>query len=291
MSKGGEGVQLGVVMMGTGVYAAVSVGVVQALMERGIEPYAVCGMQSGAWPAALVLSGRDAQGLSRAAGQAAAAGGRLARMGMLSGLRLVRGRQSLGSGRDVERLLLLQLGQQMMPLCPRRGMLLCRCAQTGQRVIFSTRVYGQERGAQLGMQVSLGFAARAAVTLPPFLPPVTWMGSALLPGGDVPCACRQLMLMGAQRVLVIEPCPSARSEPDAVTLTGMLLQSGERMLEDERVGRLRVLLPPPIPAHAVARLTDCAQAGYEAAERELEDVLRRMGMGICRVLPFRRSLL
>lgn len=283
--------QLGVVMMGTGVYAAASVGVVQALMERGIEPYAVCGMQAGAWPAALLLSGRDAQGLSRAVVQAAAARGRLLRMSLLPGLRLTGGRRALGSGRGVERLLLLQLGQQLMPLCPRRGMLLCRSAQTGQRVVFATRAFGQEQGAQLSMQVSLGFAARAAVTLPPFLPPVIWMGSALLPVEDVPFACRQLLLMGAQRVLVIEPCPSACGEPDAVTLTGMLLQSGERMPQDERVGVLRVALPPSIPAHAVSRLMDCVRAGYDAAGRELEDVLRRMGMGICRVLPFPRSML
>ena len=93
--------QLGVVMMGTGVYAAASVGVVQALMERGIEPYAVCGMQAGAWPAALLLSGRDAQGLSRAVVQAAAARGRLLRISLLPGLCLTGGRRALGSGRGV----------------------------------------------------------------------------------------------------------------------------------------------------------------------------------------------
>jgi len=45
--------RLGVVLTGTGAHAAACAGLLRALEERGIEPYCVCGMGGGAWPAAL----------------------------------------------------------------------------------------------------------------------------------------------------------------------------------------------------------------------------------------------
>lgn len=279
--------QLGVVMTGTGAYAASAIGVMQALADRGIEPHAVCGLQAGAWPAALYLSGRDAHGMARAAQEAAQAGGGLVRMRAFPDLR--RGRCALAEARKLERLLLSQLGAQPLALCPRRGIMVCRAAQPDHRVVFSSRAYRQESGVVLGMQVSLSFAARAAMALPPFLAPMLWMGTPLLPEESTAFACRQLLEMGAQRVLIVMPQMSGRRRPDALELTGLLLHA--RQIEDERVGLLRVTMPEELGARSVAKLPACVQAGRETAERELDALLRQLGMGVCRVLPFRRSSL
>ena len=69
--KGGTRVQLGVVLTGTGVHGAAGIGVLEELAARQTEPFAVCGMGSGAWLAALWASGRETARLREAAAQAA----------------------------------------------------------------------------------------------------------------------------------------------------------------------------------------------------------------------------
>ncbi|MFQ9448065.1 MAG: hypothetical protein ACLR4A_12690 [Christensenellales bacterium] len=66
------------------------------------------------------------------------------------------------------------------------------------------------------LQASTAFAARAALSRPPFVSPMEWMGSPLLPMDDVPLACRLLQTMGAQRVLVVAPQTALRHQPDAL---------------------------------------------------------------------------
>ena len=52
--------RLGVVLTGIGACAAASAGALTWLLDAGVAPYAVCGMQAAAWPAALYLVGYDA---------------------------------------------------------------------------------------------------------------------------------------------------------------------------------------------------------------------------------------
>ena len=55
--------RLGVVLTGIGACAAASAGALTWLLDAGVAPYAVCGMQAAAWPAALYLVGYDADRL------------------------------------------------------------------------------------------------------------------------------------------------------------------------------------------------------------------------------------
>ena len=66
--------RLGVVLTGIGACAAASAGALTWLLDAGVAPYAVCGMQAAAWPAALYLVGYDADRLRVAAVQAALGG-------------------------------------------------------------------------------------------------------------------------------------------------------------------------------------------------------------------------
>ena len=65
--------RLGVVLTGAGACAAASAGALTWLLDAGVSPCAVCGMQAAAWPAALYLAGYDAGRLRGAAAQAARA--------------------------------------------------------------------------------------------------------------------------------------------------------------------------------------------------------------------------
>ncbi|MFR2019937.1 MAG: hypothetical protein ACLS6G_05240 [Christensenellales bacterium] len=71
--------RLGVVLTGAGACAAASAGALTWLLDAGVSPCAVCGMQAAAWPAALYLAGYDAGRLRGAAAQAALMGRRLLR--------------------------------------------------------------------------------------------------------------------------------------------------------------------------------------------------------------------
>lgn len=281
--------RLGVLMLGTGAHAAACVGVMAELAKRQVEPYAVCGMHAGAWPAALHVAGQDAQAMHASVAQAARMGKRLLQPNVSAGKILRHGRLALTDGMRVQRLLSAQAGQRILALCPRQGLFLCRTARSGHLLIFSTQAYVQQAGAMLNMQASVSFAARAAMAYPPFLPPVEWMGSPLLAEEDAALACRQLLAMGAHRVLVIAPQPSSRRRLDALDLTALSRRWNGEDVMPERTGILRVPMPDDAGALCFGRLSACEEAGRRAAELELDRLFEQMGMAFCRVLPFRRS--
>ncbi|MBR3795838.1 MAG: hypothetical protein IKK34_07395 [Clostridia bacterium] len=281
--------RLGIVMMGTGVHAAAAIGVLDALFAREIEPHAVCGLLGGAWPAALYASGMGQEDMHAALVQAGSLGRGLFAHGA-SARMLARGRErAIFDAKRIERLLVLQSGQRMLSLCPRAAVFPCRTLRSGYPIVFSTRAYRQESGLMLSMQVSLSFAARAALAPPPLLPAMRWMGYDILPLADEALACRQLLAMGAQRVLIIAPQLSPRTEPDALDLAAAGMSRGTDAQAPPHAAVLRVQMEDGITALAAEKLPACAQCGRRAAERELDGCLSRMGMAYCRVLPFRRE--
>ena len=250
--------RLGVVLTGTGACAAASAGALTWLLDAGVSPCAVCGMQAAAWPAALYLAGYDAGRLRGAAAQAARMGRRLLRADASASAVLGMKKSALCRGRRLEKLLAAQTGERALGLCERQGVFLCRTARSGHVVAFCTQSVSQE-GTIVTLQASAGFAARAALARPPFVSALEWMGSPLLPLDDLPLACRLLAAMGAQRVLV--------------------------------VGVFRIPLPETLGALSLDRILPAMDVGREAAEQGMEAALERIGMPLCRVLPFRRRLI
>lgn len=276
--------RLGVVMTGTGVHAAAAAGVMAELARRQIEPCAVCGIQAGAWPAALFAAGKDAPDLEQAVCQIGRAGDRLIPVSPRAALK--KGRASLIDGKRLERLLVAQAGQNLLSLCPRPAVFLCRTARSAYPVVLTTRPYRHQPGTMLSMQASAAFAARAAMAVPPLLGAVEWMGSRLLPLADVSFGCGQLFALGADRVLVVTPHLAPSGDPDVLDLTGMMLE--QRMETGRHIGVLHVQSPACVHALSLEKAPACAEAGRRAAESELDQIFERMGMAFCRVLPFRR---
>lgn len=273
--------RLGVVMMGEGAHAAAGAGVLEALEERGMTPHAVCGMQWGAWIAAMFASGLSAREIKQALIQTARLGRRLtAPAGGIFGIR------AMGTGRRLERLLAAQAGQHVLSLCPRPAIIPCRMVRTGQRVLFTSRALFQETQAMLAMQASAGFAARAAMAAPPYLSPVQFMGSALLPETDLPLACRQLMMLDVHKILVIQPHASSGMQQDALDLSETAAYFCAGLPEEGEAGMLRIAMPAG--ALSFERMPECLHAGYRAAAQELDSLLGSMGMAHCRILSFRR---
>ena len=280
--------RLGVVLTGIGACAAASAGVLTWLLDAGVAPYAVCGMQAAAWPAALYLVGYDADRLRGAAVQAARAGRRLLTADASARDVLGMKKSAICRGRRLEKLLAAQTGERALGLCERQGVFLCRAARSGHVIAFCTQSVTQD-GAIVTLQASTAFAARAALSRPPFVSTMEWMGSPLLPMDDVPLACRLLQTMGAQRVLVVAPQTALRHQPDALEqASGFFVPCAREM--GENVSVFRIPLPEKFGALSLSDLLLGADAGREAAAQGMEAALMRLGMPLCRVLPFRRKL-
>ena len=280
--------RLGVVLTGIGACAAASAGALTWLLDAGVAPYAVCGMQAAAWPAALYLVGYDADRLRGAAVQAARAGRRLLTADASARDVLGMKKSAICRGRRLEKLLAAQTGERALGLCERQGVFLCRAARSGHVVAFCTQSVTQD-GAIVTLQASTAFAARAALSRPPFVSPMEWMGSPLLPMDDVPLACRLLQTMGAQRVLVVAPQTALRHQPDALEQASGFFMPCARE-RGGNVGVFRIPLPEKFGALSLSDLLLGADAGREAAAQGMEAALMRLGMPLCRVLPFRRKL-
>ena len=280
--------RLGVVLTGIGACAAASAGALTWLLDAGVAPYAVCGMQAAAWPAALYLVGYDADRLRVAAVQAARAGRRLLTADASARDVLGMKKSAICRGRRLEKLLAAQTGERALGLCERQGVFLCRAARSGHVVAFCTQSVTQD-GAIVTLQASTAFAARAALSRPPFVSPMEWMGSPLLTMDDVPLACRLLQTMGAQRVLVVAPQTALRHQPDALEQASGFFMPCAREIGGN-VGVFRIPLPEKFGALSLSDLLLGADAGREAAAQGMEAALMRLGMPLCRVLPFRRKL-
>lgn len=275
--------RLGVVLTGTGVHGAAGAGVLVELWRRQIEPYAVCGIGSGAWPAALFAVGCDAAHMEMAAMQAQRMGWRMLRKAR--GGVTERG-AALYKADGMQRLLQAQTGGRILALCPRKALFPVRSLRSGC-VVFASPGCAPGQGIAPVTQASAAFAVRAAMGLPPFLEPLEWMGSQLLPMQDAGAAARILLSAGAQRVLIADVRSSPRAKPEPLLLTAASAQP----LHDAAVPgtvRLTVHLPEQTGALSFAQIRSCMELGRRTAEKELDQLLEYMGMASCRVLPFRR---
>ncbi|MBQ7786022.1 MAG: hypothetical protein IJ381_07750 [Clostridia bacterium] len=284
-----ENMRLGIVMTGSGALAAAGVGVLQVLEDRGITPYAVCGLEAGAWPAALYISGRDVRSIRAAMLQAACVGRRFFSGAAGAGALLRKKRRGMIRARKIERLLVAQAGQRMMCICPKPGMLMCRTLLTGRHVIFTSRAFEHDAASLVSMQASVSFASRAALTLPPFLEPVQWMGTPLVADTETGFACTQLTAMGAQRVMVIRPEISAQHVPDVLDLSCMTFGIKEKQALPPNAISLNLPMPPQTGALSVDQIAQIMRFGEEGARQQMDIVMARLGMAYCRVLPFTRG--
>lgn len=277
--------RLGVVMTGAGAHAGACIGVLQVLEERGIHPYAVCGLSWGAWPAAMFAAGVSTLSMEKALHQAAHMGRRMIAPRWYEWLNAA----GMTAGQRLNHLLAMQTGGKVLSLCPGAALFPCRMLRNGQRVVFSTRAYMQDQGAMLAMQAGVGFAARAAMGLAPFLEPMQYMGSHLLGDMDTVFACRQLMLLGAHRVLLIDPQPSPGRTLDSWDMTCAALRLAAHQPHEPETAILRITMPESAGVRSFSQMEACMQAGKTAASRELDELLDKMGMARCRVLAFRRG--
>lgn len=280
--------RLGVVMTGTGAHAAACAGALRALEERGIKPHCACGMDGGAWTAALFALGKDGKEMREIICRTEPTGRRLLRPTAGAYAVMEGKKQALCDGKRLEKLLVMQAGHRVLSLCERIAIFPCRLARNGRRIVFSTRPFDPEN-AMLAMQASVSFAARAAMAMPPLLAPPEYMGSFLLGENDVSVACRMLVQLGAQRVLVFAPQVSSKRKPDALDLAALDRQSGMEYAEEEtHAGILPLVMPETVGAGMLHHASSCELAGYYAAREQLDAVLDGLGMAGCRILPFDR---
>lgn len=276
--------RLGVVLTGTGVYGAAGAGVLVELWRRKIEPYAVCGIGSGAWPAALFATGCDSAHMELAAKQATRMGKRLLRRTRGS----VWGKSgALYTAEGLQHLLQIQTGGRILALCPRKALFPLRTQRAGS-VVFASPGCVPGEGFAPVTQVSAAFAARAAMGQPPFLMPLEWMGARLLPMQDAGAAARMLLAAGAQRVLIVETHVPPQTKADPLLLTAACT-GAQAEVSVPGAARLVVPIQERIGSLSFDGICACMELGRHTAQCELDFLFERMGMAHCRVLPFRRS--
>lgn len=271
--------------MGTGVFGAAGAGVLMELWQRQMEPYAVCALGSGAWPAALFASGCDSAQMELACRQAQRMGRRMIRKapGGILGKKA-----ALYTAEGVERLLQAQTRGRLLALCPRRVIFPVR-SMRGGNVVFTSRSYMAGDGRLPVTQASAAFAARAVMGMPPFLEPIQWMGTPLLPVNDDALAAKLLFASGAQRVLIVDMSSDDGYRSDGLLLASACMEKG-KALDIPGTVRLAVRIPAYICSLSFDRITECMELGRKAAARELDQLLPELGMASCRVLPFRKAI-
>lgn len=254
--------RLGVLLAGEGVGAMGTIGVLRALAHKGIGVHAVCGMGSGAYPAALWACGYSAEAMEERARALAAKGKRLLDWdgtGVLTGHG-----DALIQGRRVARLLLEHTQGLALRDCGQRVAFVCMAVPSRRTVVFSPNVQPQDQAVWTD-HAPIWFAARAALGAPPLLRAANFIGIPLCAHPDVREGVRALYRLGATHVAAVYP-NYVRSVPK----TPFDLSAWEASVALERalvhVNRIRVDLPEYIAPLGFAEIPDCIHAGERAGE-------------------------
>ena len=139
----------------------------------------------------------------------------------------------------------------------------------------------------LSQQATVSFAARAAMARPPLIAPMPWSGSWLLADEDAVWAAQQLLQLGVDRVLIVDPRPALSRELDALELASAAGSFSLEEAESPVTGLFTIRIPPRMGALDFKKMPEIAQLGYEASQTQLDAVLEKLGMAQCRILPFK----
>lgn len=255
--------RLGVLMAGEGVGALGAIGVLRAIMRKGIAVEAVCGMDMGAYPAALWACGmrveemqRCAEGFSRHAGKLMDYDKRL----LLTG----RG-DALLRGTVIARLLNTQTNGMALRDCGKAAAFVCMAAPGRRTVIFSPREK-QTSCAVWTDHAPVWFAARAAMATAPLMRAANFIGIPLCAHPDVREGIRALKELDATHILTVYP-----SYVRAVPRTPLDLSAWEKSMTLEHAlqgwPQVRVELPETITPARFDEAAACIRAGERCGAR------------------------
>lgn len=274
---------LGIVLCGEGAASVMHAGALQALHERGVRPYAICGAGGGAVAAALLAQGKGPAEIKEAACLASAKGRRL--MDYAYGARR---EQGLLMGRRLTRLLMEITCGAALRECAMPLMLPCEAALSGKTLVFSSRPAMQTPGLVFTREAPLWFAVRAAMGTPGLLAGLSWMETPLLGVRDPQSCVRALRAAGAQKLLFIVPACEASGRCDAFEQSALrhARRFGGAMDGDVGVMALRAQAVQGVPKPW--EVQSLISAGYEQACAALDGLMGALTGETTRVLPFRR---
>lgn len=252
--------QLGVLLAGEGVGVLAAIGVLRALERKGIGVHAVCGMGTGAYPAALWACGYGVQKMENCARTAAERGKRLLDTDWACAL-TGRG-DALIQGRRIARLLLEQTKGIALRDCMRQTAFVCMAAPSRRTVVFSPQTQPPD-GAVWTDHAPVWFAAQAAMSTPPLIRAANFIGIPLCAHPDAREGVRALYRLGATHVAAV--CPIyVRGAPE--TLFDLAAWEASYRLEQAlaNVRRIRVSLPERVAPLGWTDIADCIRAGERA---------------------------
>lgn len=193
---------LGVLMAGEGMGALSAIGVLRALRRKGIGVHAVCGMDAGAYPAALWACGMDENEMLSCACALAAKGKRL--MDGASVWHGARPQDALFAGRVLTRMLQAQTQGIALRACERRAAFVCMAVPGRKTVVFSPQET-ETKSSVWTDHAPVFFAARAAMATPPLWQAANFIGIPLCAHPDAREGVRALYRLGATHVLAVYP--------------------------------------------------------------------------------------
>lgn len=274
-------VRLGILMMGEGVGALCVLGVMRALEEHGLSPYCVCGMSMGAYPAALWSAGMDTKQAEEAALHAATLGKKLLDKDWkaYAGLRT----SGLIRGKKIARLLSDQTQALSVRDCVKQVSFLCMAIPSRRSVLFSPHREEENTVGIWTHHAPIWFAARAALSEPPFIRPANFVGVPLCASEDVKAGIGALYAMGATHVLCVSGVYT-RSIPQNIYDFAAWERNERIFSRVHGVRKLDVLLGEKISPLGFGAARQCVQAGFFTAHHAKWD---DWGEGAGKVVPFR----
>lgn len=255
--------QLGVLMAGDGVGALGAIGVLHAIARKGIAVKAVCGMNMGAYPAALWACGMGTEEMRRCAEGFSWRADKL--MDYDKRLLLTGQGEALLRGTAIARLLNAQTNGMALRDCGKAAAFVCMAVPGRRTVVFSPQEK-QTPSAVWTQHAPVWFASRAAMATVPLMRAANFIGIPLCAHPDVREGIRALKELDVTHILTVYPV-YVRSAPR----TPLDLPAWEKSVSLERALRgwpqMRVEIPETITPARWDEAIACIHAGERCGAR------------------------
>ncbi len=289
--KAGVRLAFGVILSGTGMYAATQLGVLRALEESGLAPSVLVGVGTGAWIAGLYAHRGDAGEVYGAACEACSQGKRLLDTDRRCASRLVAGGFQ-GMIRGDRLTALLDEQTKRCTLAELEGSLAIPtlALPTRKTLVFANRCPPDEGDAVWTQQAPLTLAIRAAMAVPALVQPALWMGVPLVGTAGMDLAIATLRQMQVKYALCVD-AGSQRPKGKLDVLEIVALSASAQVDATDYPPTwhmLRPRVPEAVRATTLEALDQCLEAGYTATQEVLPRIRAQIGAQAGRVLCFPR---
>lgn len=282
----------GVLFSGMGIYAATQLGVLRALEQSGLTPDTLAGVGAGALIAGLYACTPDSRAVYAAMREACECGRRLLdldRRVTFGALWMSGSFEGLLRGDRFSALLEKHTGGRSLSDVKLSLAIPTLALPTRKTLVFASHYPPEEGDAVWTQQATVSLAIRAAMSAPVLVRPALWMGVPLVGTAGIGGGMAALRQLRVRHAVCVDACAQRpKGKLNVWDVVALCDAGGDPSDCPADWHMLAPRVPDAVHASSLDALDICVEAGHKAALEAMPRIKAKLGVGLGKVLSFRK---